>query len=143
MQRAYARPVTTSKNGETKICRMSPVKCFPAFCTSTKVSRRERKRRRSHVEKITWCGFRSVVTKLTAGISSRRGISTRKSEKLAETRPQSSLSTKARGLTKEFLDNARNVQSTAEESVGALQQSLKDAVSKKDGTRLEGSVKCL
>jgi len=69
----------TEKNSIGRQCK-APVTCCPTVYKFSKAGCRQRKqpnRRQDRVEKISWCGFRSLVSsvsaRLTAGISNRRG----------------------------------------------------------------------
>ena len=124
----------------------TPATYCPGVCKLTKVASCQYKHSNHHLHRcrdhgIDWCGFRSLVSsvtaRLTAGIANRRGIPTSSSDISAQVRSKSS-SSKAISLRK---DNVQNIPSKSE--VEAADSCVQCPLSKDTGSgTYGGSVSC-
>jgi len=115
MMESNTKSAATNKNDVIKNCTTYVTCCTSAYKLSKGGWRQHKQSncRRDHVQRIGWCGFRSLVSsltsRLTAGIANQRGIPTSSSDVWAQTRLQSPSPSKEINLAKEFSENCRNV----------------------------------
>jgi len=115
------KSAVTNKNNDTRKNCDTRVTCCPSAYNLTKLGWRQQQHsncRRGQVDKIGWCGFRSLVSslsaRLTAGITNHRVIPTSSSDVQAQSCLQAPLSSKEINLAKELSRDALNVPNTTE-----------------------------